>query len=301
MSITAQTALFQNGSRGSLAEGELGNADAGVSMASLRGADAAHLTLHNVDLASCLMSGTLHLDQLRLEGECPLAPAPSGLRRRGLILVRWTARRTLAEEHHWRATQGRAGWQEAPEGVEVVGPAVLAPVYRQLRKSLEDGKNEPDAADFYYGEMDMRRHDRKRPRAERALLALYWAMSGYGLRSSRALGWLLGAMAATVLVMMLWGIPTDDPKPATTGRLTGQTISLTTDKPNPVNPTGSLRSRLTSERWEKSLRVVVNSVVFRSSGQELTTTGTYTEMASRLTEPVLLGLTALAIRGRVKR
>jgi hypothetical protein len=301
LSITTQTTGFRNWAGFVLAEGELSNPDAGVSLTSLRGADAAHLTLHNVDLASCIMSGTLHLDQLRLEGECPLAPAPSGLRWRGLIPLRWTARRTLAEEHHWRAAQGRAGWRPAPEGVEVVGPAVLTPVYRQLRKSLEDGKNEPDAADFYYGEMDMRRHDPKRPRAERALLALYWAASGYGLRSSRALGWLLGAMAATVLVMMLWGIPTDDPKPATTGQLTGQTISLTTDKPDPVNPTGSLRSRLTSERWEKSLRVVVNSVAFRSSGQDLTITGTYAEMASRLTEPVLLGLTALAIRGRVKR
>ncbi|MEU9662844.1 hypothetical protein [Streptomyces chartreusis] len=214
--------------------------------------------------------------------------------------MRWTTRRTLAEEQHWRAEQGRTGWHEAPDGVDVVGPAVLAPVYRQLRKSLEDAKNEPDTADFYYGEMDMRRHDPKRPRAERALLALYWAVSGYGLRSSRALGWLLGAMAATVLVMMLWGI-TDDPKPATTGQLTGQNISLTADKPDPVNPTGPLSSRLTSERWEKSLRVVVNTVAFRSSGQDLTTIGTYTEMVSRRTEPVLLGLAALAIRGRVKR
>lgn len=42
----------------------------------------------------------------------------------------------------------------------------------------------------------------------------------------------------------------------------------------------------------------MNSVVFRTSGQELTTTGTYTEMASRPAEPVLLGLAALAIRGR---
>lgn len=108
-------------------------------------------------------------------------------------------------------------------------------------------------------------------------------------------------MAATVLVMMLWGLPVDDPKPATTGRLNGQDISLTTDTSDPVNPTGSLGSRLTSERWEKSLRIVVNSVVFRSSGQDLSTTGTYTEMASRLTEPVLLGLALLAVRRRVKR
>ncbi|MFE7072655.1 pentapeptide repeat-containing protein [Streptomyces sp. NPDC057620] len=294
LSITAQAPPWRS-------EDALVGGYSGVQMASLRGADASHLVLHNIDLTACTLSGTLRLDQLRLEGECPLAPAPSGLRWRGPLPVRWTARRTLAEEHHWRAAQGRTGWQEAPAGAEVVGPAVLAPVYRQLRQSFEDGKNEPDAADFYYGEMEMRRHDTKRPRAERTLLALYWAVSGYGLRASRALGWLLVAMSATVLVMMLWGIPTGDPKPATTGRLTGQSISLTTDKPDPVNPTGSLRSRLTTERLEKSLRVVVNSVVFRSSGQDLTVTGTYAEMASRLTEPVLLGLAALAIRGRVKR
>lgn len=152
-----------------------------------------------------------------------------------------------------------------------------------------------------YGEMEMRRHDRDRPRGERALLAAYWALSGYGLRASRALGWLLLAVTATVLVMMLWGLPQDDPKPATTGQLTGRNITLTTDTPDPVNPTGPLHQRLTTDRWEKALRVVVNSVVFRSSGQDLTTTGTYTEMVSRLAEPVLLGLAVLAVRSRVKR
>ncbi|WP_234347421.1 tetratricopeptide repeat protein [Streptomyces specialis] len=62
-----------------------------------------------------------------------------------------------------------------------------------------------------------------------------------------------------------------------------------------------IRDRLTTDRFEKSLRTVVNSTVFRSSGQDLTTTGTYTEMASRFTEPVLLTLAILAIRARVKR
>ncbi|MDQ0945934.1 pentapeptide repeat-containing protein [Streptomyces sp. V1I1] len=301
LSITAQTTPFTDRAGDVVAETELEGRRPGVRMASLRGADAAHLVLHNIALTSCLLSGTLHLDQLRLEGECSLPIPPTGLRRRGLLPVRWTARRTLSEEHHWRASQGWKGWTPPPVRGEVVGPAGLAPVYRQLRKSFEDSKNEPDAADFYYGEMEMRRHDRQHPSAERALLALYWAVSGYGLRASRALGWLLGAMAVTVLVMMLWGLPKDDPRLATTGRLAGQDILLTTDKPEPVNPSGPLRPRLTSERWEKSLRIVVNSVVFRSSGHDLTTTGTYTEMASRLAEPVLLALAALAIRGRVKR
>lgn len=41
--------------------------------------------------------------------------------------------------------------------------------------------------------------------------------------------------------------------------------------------------------------------MFRSSGQDLTTAGTYVEMASRLMEPTLLALAALAVRGRIKR
>lgn len=57
----------------------------------------------------------------------------------------------------------------------------------------------------------------------------------------------------------------------------------------------------TLKRFERALNVTVNSVVFRSSGQDLTTAGTYIEMASRVTEPILLGLAVLAVRGRVKR
>lgn len=108
-------------------------------------------------------------------------------------------------------------------------------------------------------------------------------------------------MTGTLLALMLWGLPADGPKSETTGRLTGHRISLTTDTPDPRNLTGPLHERLTSDRAEKTLRVVVNSVVFRSSGQDLTTAGTYTEMASRFLEPVLLGLAILAIRSRVKR
>ncbi|MFE1877782.1 pentapeptide repeat-containing protein [Streptomyces sp. NPDC059496] len=282
-------------------ESGLAGLDPRARITSLSGVDSAHLALTDVDLSGCRLTGTFHLDHLRLEGRCAFAAAPTGLHRRGAVPTRWTQRRTLAEEHHWRAATGSTGWTPAPSGTSPQQPAALAPVYRQLRKSFEDAKNEPDAADFYYGEMEMRRHDGDRPRSERALLTLYWAASGYGLRASRALTWLLGAMATTVLIMMLWGIPEDAPRAVTADHLTGQDISLTTEYPTPVNPSGPLSSRLTSQRWEKSLRIVVNSVVFRSSGQNLTTAGTYTEMASRLTEPVLLALAVLAVRGRVKR
>ncbi len=294
---------------GMLPETELSGLEPGVHLSTVGGVDAAHLALHDIDLSRCRFAGAVHLDQLKVDGWCTFATTPTGWSHRRPW--RWSRRNTLAEEHHWRARTafdfGRAtaarGWTSPSPGAPELKPAAVAALYRQLRKSLEDGKNEPDAADFYYGECEMRRHDTTRPRGERALLAAYWALSGYGLRATRALAWLGAAMAVTIAVMMLWGLPADDPKPTTTGRqvTAGQKIVLTTDTPDPVNPTGPLTKRITTERWEKALRVVINSVIFRSSGQDLTTTGTYTEMTSRVAEPVLLGLAVLAVRGRVKR
>lgn len=276
---------------------------AGVRLASLRGVDAAHLVLADVDLSRCLFTGTVHLDQLQLEGACSFGTVPSGTHWVRLRPVQFTKRRTLAEEHHWRASQSNSvrDWNRSVFGAEHVGPAQLAPVYRALRKAFEDGKDEPGAADFYYGEMEMRRHDRVgTPRAERGLLHAYWMLSGYGLRASRALGWLAAAMFLTIVLLMGFGIPKDDPKQEATGTVPpgGGKVTFEIDKKDPENPTGD---RFTGERFEKALNVTLNSVVFRSSAQDLTTAGTYIEMASRVTEPVLLGLAALAIRNRVKR
>ncbi|WP_246259005.1 pentapeptide repeat-containing protein [Streptomyces typhae] len=266
-----------------------------VRILGLLGTDASHLTLRDVDLTTCRVVGTFHLDQLRLHGRCPLATAPTGARRRGVMPLRHTTRQTLVEEHHWRAARGRAGegWTPAPTGHAPLQPAALAPVYRELRKAFEDSKNEPGAADFYYGEMEMRRHDTDTPPAERFLLWLYWAASGYGLRASRALGWLLAAMTTTVVLMIGFGLP-DTPAEAFPpgARVIG--------KQNPKLH-AAFTDRFTAARAQKAADVVVNSVIFRSSGQDLTTTGRYTEMASRLTEPALLALALLAVRGRVKR
>ncbi|MET9427947.1 MULTISPECIES: pentapeptide repeat-containing protein [unclassified Streptomyces] len=274
-----------------------------VRVESVRGVDAAHLVLADVDLTDCLFTGAFHLDQLRLEGRCTFASVPSGLHWRRWYPVRFTPRRTLAEEHHWRANQAAAvpGWKAAPEPA---GPAQLAPAYRALRKAFEDGKNEPGAADFYYGEMEMRRHDRTGTikRAERALLYSYWMLSGYGLRASRALCWLAAAMLVTIVLLMAFGLPKASPEQQATGTVppAGGKVTLKIDKTGLENPTldGDWR---TLKRFEKALNVTVNSVVFRSSGQDLTTAGTYIEMASRVTEPILLGLAVLAVRSRVKR
>ncbi|MEU9271917.1 hypothetical protein AB0E04_41910 [Streptomyces sp. NPDC048251] len=304
LTITAEATPFVLPDGREVAEQAFAGApDAVVRVASLRGVDAAHLVLADVDLSGCLFTGTVHLDQLRLEGACSFDTVPPGTHWRRWRPARFTPRRTLAEEHHWRAGQPAAarGWDAAVLGTGSVGPAQLAPVYRALRKSLEDGKNEPGAADFYYGEMEMRRHDHTATsRAERGLLHAYWMVSGYGLRALRALGWLAAAMLVTVVLLMGFGLPGEDPKQEATGTVPpgGGTFTFEIEKHDPHNPTGN---RFTGERFDKALNVTLNSVVFRSSGQDLTTAGTYIEMTSRLMEPALLALAVLAVRGRIKR
>jgi hypothetical protein len=50
-------------------------------------------------------------------------------------------------------------------------------VVKRPLKGREDAKDEPGAADFYYGECEMRRHDLDAPRAERLVLWAYWLLS----------------------------------------------------------------------------------------------------------------------------
>jgi Pentapeptide repeats (9 copies) len=315
--VTGHPTAFTNGTGNVLDDSFVGS-DPAVRVDSVRGVDAAHLVLTDIDLTACQFTGAFHLDQIRFAGNCRFAQPPIGWRGRLPWPSRWTRRRTLAEEHQWRA---QAAGQPAPVPGQPLppgawrpglhhdnpdrtpGPDDLVAVYRDLRKAFEDAKNEPGAADFYYGEMEMRRHDHEQtPRAERALLIAYWAVSGYGLRASRALAWLLAAMTLTVVAMLAIGLPAHDPQPRTTGTLTGgRTISVTTDTSDPGHPTGPLADRFTVHRAAKASEVVVNSVVFRSSGQNLTTIGTWIEMFSRLAEPTFLALAALAIRNRVKR
>lgn len=127
-------------------------------------------------------------------------------------------------------------------------------------------------------------------------------LSGYGLRASRALGWLVAAMAVTILLIMGLGLPDSSPKQMATGTIPagGGSVTLIVDKQDP-HLTLPLDDRFTEERLDQAIQVVLNSVVFRSSGQDLTTWGTYTEMVSRFIEPVLLALAVLAMRSRIKR
>src|SRR5271154_4185370 len=111
-----------------------------------------------------------------------------------------------------RTTAGSPGrWLGAQPGM--LDPGQIAGLYRALRKGREDVKDEPGAADFYYGEMEMRRHarplsDGKLDRhsaatsgggVERGILTAYWLVSAYGLRAARA-------VAAPAVVTMLLAV-----------------------------------------------------------------------------------------------
>jgi uncharacterized protein YjbI with pentapeptide repeats len=254
--------------------------------------DAAGLRIANVDLRACRFVEAHNLDKLRIEATPHLALPPSGWHRVGgvgLPVWRWTSRMTLAEEQQWRATRwprptrsGRRhpqlrGWYppacrpapELPDG-SPRWPVQLAALYRELRKGREDAKDEPGAADFYYGECEMRRHNPGTPLAERFVLWLYWLTSGYGLRGLRALACL------AVIVLALAGV-----------------LHVVGFRPlHPVSP---------RSYWSSLLYAAESTLSLGTGDVRLTGWGRALRIVLRLTGPVLLGLALLSVRNRVKR
>jgi hypothetical protein len=152
-----------------------------------------------------------------------------------------------------------------------------------LRKGREDSKDAPGAADFYYGEMEMRRHaakPRRRilripgiektvriPRIEETVLWLYWLVSGYGLRASRALIALAITVALGAILLGLFGFDGQHPDDGTLLFAAETSISL-------------LRAPDT---------------------ESFTAVGHVVQIVLRLAGPLFFGLALLSLRGRVKR
>jgi uncharacterized protein YjbI with pentapeptide repeats len=236
-------------------------------MVSLRRTDVANLTLADVDLHACRFDGAHNLPALRVEGTDVFERTPRS--------YRGTRRQAIAEEHEWRRDHPRRlqsrGWYPPscahpdwlPDPV-TLQPHEIAAIYRDLRKGREDNKDEPGAADFYYGEMEMRRYAAQTPRAERAIIWLYWLVSGYGLRASRT----LVALALTIVVfaVLLYAVGMQDPD------------------------------------FSMAFLQSVQGAAFRAGDPRvLTEGGQYLQLPLRLLGPLFLGLMIVSLRGRVKR
>jgi Pentapeptide repeats (9 copies) len=285
---------------------------------SLQQANVAGLGLSNVSLADCRYNGAHNLDMLRMDADVAFGLSPGRLG--------WERRQVIAEEAEWRAGKARSGRQSAQSGQwtapgwpdrigneqreppKTLDAGTIANLYRALRKGREDAKNEPGAADFYYGEMEMRRHARTTPPVERAIIWLYWLISGYGLRALRSLAALviLGVIVTTALTG--WGLAATALVTAPPQQLAG-TVTTTPHKPARINATlrgvspglPPSNQRWTRERTGTAVEVALESFAFRSTDQPLTTAGVWATTAARILGPVLLALTLLAVRNRVKR
>ena len=239
---------------------------------SIARADVGGVTFTDVDLASCDMEGAINLERLILDGWTRLGRAPSAL----LFRPTNRGRQVLAAECCWRAAVWRGSrgwpWDAVPQGFEGRAPQLpnkLSTQYRALRKGREDSKDEPGAADFYYGEMEMRRYAAAAASVDRVVLTAYWLLSGYGLRAGRAALAFLVAVTAFAGAFWWFGF----------GQRQGYGTALLESA---ESATSLLRGPGTS-------------------GPALTAAGEGLALVLRLLGPVLLGLAVLSLRGRIKR
>jgi uncharacterized protein YjbI with pentapeptide repeats len=282
-------------------------------LATLERADVGQLTVSNVDLQACRFSGAHNLDKVRIEGAL-FSVSPSTLRwhRLPIVTIKPTRRQVIAEECNWQHLRKVwSGWTKPwPRLVGLAGPnAPLAPadiavIYRALRKGREDNKDEPGAADFYYGEMEMRRHAKNRrdeqtrrtsSSVERAILTMYWLFAGYGLRAWRAFVGL--GIIVTLAALVFCTVGFEKPKEQTA------VISGVTAGGQPIYSMESNPSHTVISRAVKAFAFSIESSisVLRPPERSLTTIGEWTQIGLRITGPVLLGLAIISIRGRVKR
>jgi len=84
-------------------------------------------------------------------------------------------------------------------------------LYRQLRQNYEDQRNYPDAWNFYYGEMQMRRKAKWWRRFLPSLETLYWLSSGYGQRPVWAFAWIVVLFMLFTWLYWLGGLQLQPP------------------------------------------------------------------------------------------
>lgn len=258
-------------------------------LVSLEETEVAEVTVADVDLGACRFRGAHHLDELRIEDYRQFVSSPQ--------TWPWTRRQVIAEEHAWRehryTVEGKKrkakGWHPdacKPNSMDSrpldASELQIAAIYRDLRKGREDVKDSPGAADFYYGEMEMRRHSSQTPWAERWILTVYWLVCGYALRTLRS----LGVLALFILLgsVSLWTFGSEEQSAQE---------SSTSSSGNAAVEIG----------WEDALLTSIEAVIFREpeNAPALTTAGQVAIDVLRAAGPVLVVLAVLSLRGRVKR
>ncbi|MFI8198254.1 pentapeptide repeat-containing protein [Streptomyces sp. NPDC085942] len=245
------------------------------SISTFRGADLSNLTLVDIDLSKCYFIESHNLDKVIMDGDVRFASTPpKRITWKNPIQSRfWTTRKVVVEEQHWRAnTDESRDWpmpRRSPSARKPMTAESVANVYRSLRRSQEESKNQPGAADFYYGEMEMRRHAKNLPVSERLIISLYWAISGYGLRASRSILSLVLLTFTTSWLAYSFGFSKNSP-----------TYLQTT------------------------VHYLENLVSLRSAtlqGVQVNTFGASLNIFLKVVGPVFLGLSVLAVRNRVRR
>src|SRR6266508_192178 len=234
---------------------------AAVPIGTLDRTNAEHLLLSSVDLSTTSFAGMINLDKLRIQGPLRLQRAPTVFGR---------GRQVIQDEINVRRMQSSI-WRKyraSSDMPETQSPQGVASLYRALRKNREDSKDEPGGADFYYGEMEMRRLAAPWTSVDRWLLTSYWLLSGYALRAWRALVAFVGVVVVLGYFLCRHGF----------------------------SPT-------VHRDYVQSILLLVQTSVglSRASPSELTSIGAAIQIAMRIMGPGLLALVVIALRGRVKR
>jgi len=215
----------------------------------------------------------------------------------------------LADEILWRADARDAAWE--PQAAEIRGanaiihgsdvqrelipptrhPIKIAGTYRSLRKEREDEKDAAGAADFYYGEMEMRRKASGLRTIEGWLITAYWLFAGYSLRAWRAFAALALLISVSAFVFTACGFD----QAVNAGAI---------DKVNLRTGQVTYRfERPSSGVWDGAVYSMqsASSLLRAPEARALTPIGEANEALLRVFGPTLVALGVLALRGRIKR
>jgi len=254
------------------------------------GAQVASLSISGTNLRDCSFFGAHGLESLIVEPSCEWRHTPKSRLCIDREIITEEREWHLEKERQFRADHGRrrrlgVRWEDDSESEQPhenrdndpLRPGQIAALYRALRKASEDNNDQAGASDFYYGEMEMRRRmsipagrGRWRAHFDRAVIGAYWLLAGYGLRAWRSLATLAAVVLGASVILWKAGFR-DSVGPTTLWHAGRVAVASATSLVRPVDDS------------------------------ELNGVGFGVEIALRFAGPVLLTLSALAVRARIKR